>query len=76
MMDSGQQMTGTEIVQPEISIEEFAVLARQTGLPLEEGQLERLREGFLKLQAMVADLNRPDEMTGELASIFRPEPVR
>lgn len=47
-----------------ISLEDFAVLASQRGLKIEDGMLERLYVGYCNLQPLLARLpSQPDPAT-------------
>ena len=52
----------------------FAVLARRSGVPLNEGQTATLLEGYRLFAKLVADLERPTDAKVEPALIFVPEP--
>lgn len=54
---------------------DFVVLVRQSGLPHNEVDLERLFDGYRKLRTMMQAVNRPSDLTTGLAISFRPEPV-
>lgn len=59
---------------PEPDLEEFAILVRRTGLPLDGTDLSSLRDGYIKMQRLVGALNRPQDMTTEPPLIFRVDP--
>lgn len=56
----------------EVSFEDFKALVRQTGVPEEHVQLERLYEGYLKLRRMVRSLHRPADLETGPATDFQP----
>jgi hypothetical protein len=57
----------------EPNFEDFVALVRQSGLPHDSVELERLFEGYLKLQRMIGTLNRPTDLGTGLAVDFQPE---
>lgn len=63
-------------VVSEGKFEDFVVLVRQSGLPYDDVDLERLFDGYLKLQGMISTMKRPANLTTGLAVDFQPEPVR
>lgn len=60
---------------PDISLADFEILLKQTGLPRDHIQVEQLREGYIKLRAMVSVLGRPADLRTGLAVDFKPAPL-
>lgn len=60
----------------EPNFDDFAALVRQSGMPHDRVDLDRLFEGYLKLQIMMRALNRPADLTTGLAVDFQPERLR
>lgn len=59
-------------MEPRIDKAEFAVLARRCGAPLSNEEIDRLYEGFLLLQRILAELDRPADVRAEPALLFTP----
>lgn len=60
----------------EPAFDDFVVIVRQSGLPLDGIDLKQLFDGYLKFQAMIHPLKRPSDLETGLAVLFRPEPVK
>lgn len=60
-------------MKPSASAEEFAVMARRTGIPLTDEQIATLYEAYGWVEAMTATLHRQRDISVEPALIFRPE---
>lgn len=60
-------------MKSEPGYDHVAFLARRTGLPLDDAQIEALREGHELLQQLRAQLRRPAEIDTDLALAFVPE---
>lgn len=60
-------------MKPRTDHDEFASLARGTGLPLDEVEIEALREGYALIQQLRAMLHRPAALDTDLAVVFEPE---
>jgi hypothetical protein len=58
---------------PSISAAEFAVLAKQSGLPLTEAQRATLYEAYGHLEQMVERVHKALPREAEPALTFRPE---
>lgn len=54
------------------SKEEFAVLARRSGVPLTDAEVEILLEGYVLIEQLRADLDRPADAAVEPALVFAP----
>lgn len=63
-------------MNPDISLAEFSILARQTGLPIADADIPSLHEGYVKLKAMANAFTRPADPCTELALTFTPESLR
>lgn len=50
----------------------FAARARESGVPLSDAEIDTLFEGYVLLQRLVADLDRPDGTRLEPAFVFHP----
>jgi hypothetical protein len=59
-------------VEPTIDKTEFAALARRSGAPLSDEDIDQLYEGFVLLRRIVADLDRPADTLAEPALVFAP----
>ena len=57
----------------ETSFDDFVVLLRQKDFPQDGIQVEQLYEGYLKLQRLIGELNRPSDPDTGLAVNFQPE---
>ena len=60
-------------MEPNIGKAEFAVLARRSGVPLNDEDLAKLYEGYGWLERLVLDLDRPDDARAEPALVFAPQ---
>lgn len=50
----------------------FAVRARESGVPLNDAEIDHLFEGYRLLQQLVAELDRPADVALEPAPVFKP----
>ena len=60
-------------MKPSVSEAEFKVIAKQTGLPLNEEQKATLYEAYWMLEAMIATVNTPMPREIEPAHMFTTE---
>jgi hypothetical protein len=49
----------------------FAARARETGVPLTEGEIDHLFEGYGLLQRLIAEFDRPTDVELEPAFVFK-----
>lgn len=56
--------------KPEITAEAFEQLASAAGLTLDDAELERMREGYIGLQTLLARLPDDPDMADEPAAVF------
>jgi hypothetical protein len=61
------------MIKPSIDQNEFAVLARRSGVPLSDAEIATLYEGYVWFEQLVADVDRPADVAVEPALIFVPE---
>lgn len=54
----------------EITAEAFEQLAKAAGLTLDDAEMERMREGYIGLQTLLARLPDDPEMADEPAAVF------
>lgn len=54
----------------DISAEDFDQLARSVGLTLDDAEKERMREGYIGLQTLLARLPDEPDMADEPAAVF------
>jgi len=54
----------------DISAEDFAQLAEAAGLTLDDAEMERMREGYIGLQTLLARLPEDPDMADEPAAVF------
>lgn len=67
------EAAGDAGLKPTSGHDEFASWASGTGLPLDDTQIEALREGYALMQQLRAKLHRPDALDADLAVVFAPE---
>ena len=60
-------------LEPSIGLTEFAVLARRSGVPLSDGDIVVLYEGYGWLERLVVELDRPADAAIEPVLVFVPE---
>lgn len=60
-------------MEPRIDEEEFALLARRSGVRLSDDDIAVLYEGYGWFERLVADLDRPVDARAEPALVFMPE---
>ena len=60
-------------LNPKTDHDEFSSWASGTGLPLDDTQIEALREGYALMQQLRAKLHRPAALDADLAVVFAPE---
>lgn len=54
----------------EITADAFEQLAKAAGLTLDDAEMERMREGYIGLQTLLARLPDDPEMADEPAAVF------
>lgn len=55
-----------------MELEEFRIVARQSGLPFTEQEVAVLHEGYAKLERMLAGMGGPRDPAAAPAVVFRP----
>ena len=62
-------------MEPRIDKAEFALLARRSGVRLNDDDISALHEGYGWFERLVADLDRPVDARTEPVLVFAPEIV-
>ena len=60
-------------VEPSIGKAEFALMARRSGVPLSDDDIDTLYEGYGWFERLVLDLDRPADARAAPALVFTPQ---
>ena len=60
------------MTEQDVCLEAFAAIAARAGVRIEPGEMEKMRDGYVRLQALLARLPQSPDLFDEPATVFVP----